>query len=43
MILTIYCANTALCRVAEKAGFELFEKRTPINHKPMSKKYLGIC
>lgn len=33
MILTIDCANTASCRVAEKAGFELFEKRTPIGHK----------
>lgn len=33
MILSIDCANAASCRVAEKAGFELFEKRTPINHK----------
>lgn len=33
MILTIDCSNQASCRVAEKAGFELFEKRTPINHK----------
>ncbi len=33
MILTIDCANEASCRVAEKAGFELFEKRTPIGHK----------
>ena len=33
MILTIDCANEASCRVAEKAGFELFEKRTPISHK----------
>lgn len=33
LILTIDCANTVSCRVAEKAGFELFEKRTPINHK----------
>ncbi|WP_315081744.1 GNAT family N-acetyltransferase [uncultured Clostridium sp.] len=33
LILTIDCANTASCRVAEKAGFELFEKRTPISHK----------
>ena len=33
MILTIDCANQASCRVAEKAGFELFEKRTPIGHK----------
>lgn len=32
-ILTIDCANVASCRVAEKAGFELFEKRTPISHK----------
>ena len=33
MILTIDCANEASCRVAQKAGFELFEKRTPIGHK----------
>ena len=33
LILTIDCANTASCRVAEKAGFILFEKRTPISHK----------
>ncbi|WP_167956131.1 GNAT family N-acetyltransferase [Anaerosporobacter faecicola] len=33
MILTIDCANEASCKVAERAGFELFEKRTPINHK----------
>lgn len=33
LILTIDCANAASCRVAEKAGFELFEKRTPISHK----------
>ena len=32
MVLTIDCANIASCRVAEKAGFQLFEKRTPINH-----------
>ena len=32
MVLTIDCANIASCRVATKAGFELFEKRTPINH-----------
>ena len=32
-ILTIDCANTASCRVAEKAGFQLYEKRFPINHK----------
>ena len=31
-ILTIDCANEASCRVAERAGFELFEKRYPINH-----------
>lgn len=31
-ILTIDCANAASCKVAEKAGFELFEKRTPIGH-----------
>ena len=33
MILTIDCENTASCRVAEKAQFKLFEKRTPIGHK----------
>ena len=33
MILTIDCANTASCKVASKAGFELFEKRTPIGHE----------
>lgn len=32
MILTIDCANKASCRVAEKAGFQLFERRTPIGH-----------
>lgn len=32
MILTIDCANKASCRVAEKSGFKLFEKRTPIGH-----------
>lgn len=33
LILTIDCANAASCRVAEKAGFTLFEKRTPIGHR----------
>ena len=33
MILTIDCANTASCKVAEKAKFILFEKRTPLGHK----------
>lgn len=32
LILTIDCANEASCKVAQKAGFELFEKRTPIGH-----------
>lgn len=32
-ILTIDCANEASCKVATRAGFELFEKRTPIGHK----------
>lgn len=32
LILTIDCANAASCRVAEKCGFKLFEKRTPIGH-----------
>lgn len=33
LIVTIDCANTASCLFAEKCGFELFEKRTPIGHK----------
>jgi RimJ/RimL family protein N-acetyltransferase len=33
LILTIDCANTPSCRFAEKCGFELFEKRTPIGHR----------
>lgn len=33
LILTIDCANIPSCRLAEKCGFELFEKRTPIGHK----------
>ncbi len=33
LILTIDCENQASSKVAEKSGFELFEKRTPINHK----------
>ena len=33
MILTIDCTNEASRRVAEKSGFELFEKRTPIGYK----------
>jgi RimJ/RimL family protein N-acetyltransferase len=33
LILTIDCANEPSCRLAEKCGFELFEKRTPIGHK----------
>lgn len=32
LILTIDCANTPSCTLAEKCGFELFEKRTPIGH-----------
>ena len=32
LILTIDCANTPSCRLAEKCGFTLFEKRTPIGH-----------
>ena len=32
-ILTIDCKNKASCAVAERAGYELFEKRTPISHK----------
>ena len=33
LILTIDCSNTTSCKVAEKSGFELFEKRTPISHE----------
>lgn len=33
IIATIDCANPASCRVAERAGFELFERRTPIGHR----------
>lgn len=33
LILSIDCANSASCNLAEKCGFELFEKRTPIGHK----------
>ena len=32
LILTIDCANSPSCQLAEKCGFELFEKRTPIGH-----------
>lgn len=32
LIITIDCANTTSCKVAEKANFKLFEKRTPIGH-----------
>jgi RimJ/RimL family protein N-acetyltransferase len=33
LILTIDCANIPSCSLAEKCGFELFEKRTSIGHK----------
>ena len=33
MIATIDCGNIPSCKFAEKFGFELFEKRTPIGHK----------
>jgi ribosomal-protein-alanine N-acetyltransferase len=33
LVLTIDCANIPSCHLAEKCGFELFEKRTPIRHK----------
>ena len=33
VILTIDCANAASCGVAKRAGFELYEKRTPIGHQ----------
>jgi RimJ/RimL family protein N-acetyltransferase len=32
LVLTIDCANEPSCKFAEKCGFELFEKRTPIGH-----------
>jgi RimJ/RimL family protein N-acetyltransferase len=32
LILTIDCANIPSNKLAEKCGFELFEKRTPIGH-----------
>ena len=32
LILTIDCANIPSCKLADKCGFELFEKRTPIGH-----------
>ena len=32
LILTIDCVNTPSCKLAERCGFELFEKRTPISH-----------
>lgn len=32
LILTIDCANIPSCRLAEKCGFRLFEKRTPVGH-----------
>lgn len=32
LILTIDCANTPSCKLAERCGFELFEKRTPLGH-----------
>lgn len=33
LILTIDSANTASCNLAEKCGFELFERRIPLGHK----------
>ena len=33
LILTIDRANTPSCNVAERAGFVLYEERTPIGHK----------
>lgn len=35
-VLTIDCANILSCKLAEKCGFVLFEKRTPIDHKQPS-------
>lgn len=32
LILAIDCANIPSCKLAEKCGFELFEKRIPIGH-----------
>lgn len=36
LILTIDCANIPSCNLAEKCGFELFEKRTPIGHRQLN-------
>lgn len=33
LILTIDCANVSSCQLAEKCGFTLFEKRSPIGHR----------
>ena len=33
MILTIDCANASSARVAERSGFELFERRYPMGHQ----------
>lgn len=33
LILTIDCANIPSNKLAEKCGFQLFERRTPIGHK----------
>ena len=33
LILTVDCANVPSNKLAEKCGFELFEKRTPMGHK----------
>lgn len=33
LILTIDCANIPSCHLAEKCGFQVFEKRIPLGHK----------
>lgn len=33
LVLSIDCANTPSCRLAERCGFQLFEKRTPVGHR----------
>ena len=32
-MLTIDCANVTSCYLAEKCGFDLFEKQTPMGHR----------
>jgi len=43
LILTIDCANTASCRLAEKCGYVLFEKRTPVGHRQPNMESDSYC